>query len=381
MGHLLEGAVVDADHGGRRLSRVLYAARAVLSRFGMLAYARRVKNRVARYSRYVPGAQRIAYRLKLALEQANYAAVETVHDLPAIHHYWSNKYLLPRTTQFGFSSSDEFYADQLESSLVPAKISRFISIGAGNCDMEARVAGMLRSRGHSDFVIECLDINPAMLQRGKVHAAQCGVARQIAFIEGDFNDWEPAGAYDAVLAHQSLHHVLKLEHLFESVAAALGSNGRFISSDMIGRNGHLRWPEALEIVRELWSILPARYRYNRQLKRQEDVFLDWDYSVGGFEGVRAQDVLPLLVARFHFELFLPFGNVIDPFIDRSFGPNFDASSEWDRGFIDRVQARDEEALSSGRIKPTHMFAVMRNPGPWQSRFPGGLSPEKCLRLP
>ena len=381
MGHLLGSALVDTDHGGRRLSRVLGAARAVLSRLGLLPYARRVKNHIARYSRYIPGAQRAAYRCMVAIEQANYAAVETVHDLPAIYHYWSNKYLLPKVRAFGFSAGDDFYANQLELSLVPGKTSRFISIGAGNCDMEARVAGMLRSRGRSDFVIECLDINPAMLQRGKAHAEQRGVAQQMALIEGDFNDWKPRGAYDAVLAHHSLHHVLKLEHLFKSVAAAIGSNGRFISSDMIGRNGHLRWPEALEIVREFWSTLPAQYRYNRQLKRQEDVFLDWDCSVGGFEGVRAQDVLPLLVARFHFELFLPFGNVIDPFIDRSFGPNFDASSEWDRSFIDRVQARDEEALSSGRIKPTHMFAVMRNPGPWQSRFPGGLSPVKCLRMP
>jgi hypothetical protein len=203
----------------------------------------------------------------------------------------------------------------------------------------------------------------------------------MAFVEGDFNTWRPRGTYDAVIANQSLHHVVRLEHLFDAVAAAIGAEGRFITADMIGRNGHQRWPEALAIVRGLWRELPPAYRYNRQLARQEDEFLDWDCSGEGFEGVRAQDILPLLVQRFHFELFVPFANVIDPFIDRSFGPNFDRESERDRAFIDRVQAIDEQAMLEGRIKPTHMFAVLRNPGPWPRRFPPGLAPENCVRTP
>ncbi|MGQ0651648.1 MAG: class I SAM-dependent methyltransferase, partial [Betaproteobacteria bacterium] len=130
-----------------------------------------------------------------------------------------------------------------------------------------------------------------------------------------------------------------------------------------------------------WRELPPAHRYNVQLRRQEDEFLDWDCSADGFEGVRAQDILPLLLQRFHFELFVPFGNVIDPFIDRSFGPNFDRESERDRAFIDRVQAIDEQAMLEGCVKPTHMFAVLRNPGPWPRRHPAGLAPERCVRTP
>ena len=48
--------------------------------------------------------------------------------------------------------------------------------------------------------------------------------------------------------------------------------------------------------------------------------------MGSFEGIRAQDILPLLVERFTFDEFIGFGNVIDPFVDRSFGPNFDIAS-------------------------------------------------------
>jgi SAM-dependent methyltransferase len=199
--------------------------------------------------------------------------------------------------------------------------------------------------------------------------------------QGDFNTWRPALRYDAVIANQALHHVSALEHLYDAVAAALAPGGRFIVSDMIGRNGHQRWPEARAIVDQFWAELPPQYRYNRQLGRREDRFMDWDHSVAGFEGVRAQDVLPLLVERFHFEMFLPFANVIDPFVDRAFGYNFDPARDWDRAFIDRVHSRDEQEILSGRIKPTHMFAVLSLEEPKEKKYWAGLTPKACVRQP
>src|SRR5689334_1941502 len=108
---------------------------------------------------------------------------------------------------------------------------------------------------------------------------------------------------------------------------------------IIGRNGHLRWPEALEIIQEFWPYLPPSHRSNHQLQRYEAMFEDWDCSIEGFEGIRAQDILPLLSERFHFDWFIPYGNVIDPFVERGFGHNFDANVDWDRDFIDRVHQR------------------------------------------
>ncbi|HEX3633333.1 MAG TPA: class I SAM-dependent methyltransferase [Casimicrobiaceae bacterium] len=213
--------------------------------------------------------------------------------------------------------------------------------------------------GCHDFLIECLELNEHMLERGRQLALAEGLADKVVPLQADFNEWQPAGRYDGIIAHQSLHHAVALERLFDAVGTALAPHGRFIVSDMIGRNGHQRWPEALVVVREFWRELPSAYRYNRQLKRQEDEFLDWDCSTEGFEGIRAQDILPLLVERFGFDVFIGFANVIAPFVDRSFGPNFSNDVQWDREFIDRVHARDETEIEAGRIKPTQMFAVMR----------------------
>jgi hypothetical protein len=46
---------------------------------------------------------------------------------------------------------------------------------------------------------------------------------------------------------------------------------------------------------------------------------------------------------------------------------------------DRVHARDEEELAAGRIKPTHMFAVMRNIAVNARIFAGNLSPAQAIR--
>ena len=326
------------------------------------------------------------YEQRMASEVRTYEGQVNVHDLPEIFHYWSNRYLRPILEDFGFSHPEAFFEQQLAQAYDSAERSavapaRFVSVGSGNCDAEVRIATALVASGRPHFVLECLDINPAMLARGKALAEAAGVAAQLEPLQADFNAWSPARGYDAVLANQSLHHVVELEALFDAVVVAIGEQGRFITSDMIGRNGHARWPEALAIVQEFWSELPPSYRYNQQLRRQEDQFGNWDCSVEGFEGIRAQDILPLLVDRFGFRIFIGYANIIDPFVDRAFGHNFDAAGDWDRAFIDRIHARDEAELLAGRVKPTHMLAAMvadrtAVPATWRH-----LTPEFCVRRP
>jgi SAM-dependent methyltransferase len=324
------------------------------------------------------------YAVKLAQERDAYAEREVVHDLPPIYHYWSSTHLLPMMRAVDAVSVEGLFADAFETAYRERRHTgpaRFASIGAGNCDAEASLARELVRRGCDDFVIDCLDLNPAMLERGMAHAREAGVERRLQAVHTDFNSWKPTERYDGVLANQSLHHVLELENLCDAIHTALMPSGRFVTSDMIGRNGHMRWPEARRIVEEFWAELPESYRFHRLLNRQEAEFMDWDCSTEGFEGIRSQDVLPLLVERFNFETFLGFGNVIDVFIDRGFGPNFDPEGAWDRDFIDRVHARDVEGTLSGELKPTHVMGVMRTvpvegaPRVWQT-----LTPERCVRI-
>jgi SAM-dependent methyltransferase len=325
-----------------------------------------------------------SYDAKLEGEQRFFTDnINTFNDLPEIFSYWSNKFLRPKAESLGFVRPEDLFELSFERAYhaSPNAQRRFASIGAGICDTETSLAKALVAKGLTRFTIDCLDINEAMLTRGKQLAVEQGVGAQIMPLRGDFNHWQPKGRYDAILANQSLHHVTNLEGIFGSIDDSLEPWGLFVTSDMIGRNGHMRWPEALEIVNEFWRELPHEYRYNHARKTYDPVHENWDCSAVGFEGIRAQDILPLLVKMFDFDLFLGFGNLIFPFIDRVYGHNFDVKKQWDREFIDRVHQRDQQEMTVGRIKPTQMMAVMCSGRVGEHRYVDGMTPTFAIRDP
>jgi SAM-dependent methyltransferase len=324
------------------------------------------------------------YAARQTAELNQYKDQTEVHDLPPICFYWLNRYILPEMQQLGITSVDQFFASNLLKALdqsTTRQTRRFLSLGAGNCDTEIRLAQTLRASGATDFVIYCLDLNEDMLHRGRESAAQLNLTPHIHPLQADFNTWQPDLQYDAILANQALHHVVSLESLCKACRQALTPQGLFITSDMIGRNGHRRWPEALHHVGQFWNELPEPYRYNRQLRRQETTYPDWDCANEGFEAIRSQDILPLLLETFRFQFFYAFGNVTDPFIDRSFGPNFNAEAAWDRDFIDRVQACDHHEMAAGRLKPTHMLAVLSRDQSTDLLCLPNRTPESSVRHP
>lgn len=318
-------------------------------------------------------------RLKKELE--TFSENVNVHDLPDIFHYWSNKYLRHMLEEYGLSHPDDLFVNHMFDSVASCRVEKpfFVSIGSGNCDTEIKIAKRLQEKGLQNFCIECLDLNPNMLKRGRELALKEGVFENMSFIELDFNKWKADKEYTSVIANQSLHHINNLEGVLGQIKKSLHKNGAFITSDMIGRNGHQRWPEALIAVHGFWQELPEEYRYNHQLKRHEAVYENWDCSSEGFEGIRAQDILPLLVKNFNFELFIGFSNVVDIFIDRAFGHNFDVNKKWDTDFIDKIHQFDENSIRAGTLKPTHIMAVMKQQPVSHPKYSRNLSPEFCVR--
>lgn len=316
-------------------------------------------------------------------EVSRFELEEEVNDLPKIFHYWSNKYLVPKFKPHGFSNPDEFFLKYtVKCSKNKIDTVQILSIGSGNCDTEVRLAQQLKNFGIYNVQITCLDTNSTMLKRGKNLALEHEVATYFLFEQSDFNQWTPTKKYNLVVANQCLHHVVELEHLYDQINSALEPDGYFITSDIIGRNGHMRWPEALELLQQIWRKMPDRYKTNHALKRFEKKYINHDCSTVGFEGIRAQDVLPLLLERFDFELFIPFANLILNFIDRNFGPNFNPNNPEDLAFIDQIHQLDEKHIKEGTIKPTQMLAVMRKQANKKRKLETFLiSPTDAIRKP
>jgi hypothetical protein len=219
-----------------------------------------------------------------------------------------------------------------------------------------------------------------MLERAMVEARERGIEDRVVGIPTDLNTWRADAAADIYFANHSLHHVVALESLFAEVEASLNPAGVLLVNDMIGRNGHVRWPEAAEFVRRIWNVAPEGYRWNPFQKAADEVYPDIDCSNSGFEGIRAQDILPLLLEQFHPDVYVCFSNIVDPFVDRVYGPNFDATNPEDLAFIDAVGRLDDATIDLQLVTPTHLIGSFRI-RPVPCRYPRQRSPSRTVRLP
>ena len=330
----------------------------------------------------IPDSNDETYGTKISAELERYAEQEEVHDLPEIYHYWSARYWLPLLQEVGFDGLYEFLDQHVAEQCArrAPERARLVSLGAGNGDTELGIASRLRDRGIDNLELILLEMNPQMLKRAMVDASKLGLADRVVTRETDLNSWKADDNADVYLANHSLHHVVNLEDLFTEVQTSLDPEGVLLVNDMIGRNGHVRWPEAADLVRRIWDVAPENYRWNPFLQAVEDVYPDIDCSNSGFEGIRSQDILPLLLERFHPDVYVCFLNVADPFIDRVYGPNFDIDRPEDLAFIDALGRFDDAAIDLQLVTPTHLISSFRTQ-PVRCRYPRRRSPACTTRPP
>lgn len=321
-----------------------------------------------------------AYWLRGCVERIAFNRTPLIHDVPPIFHYWSNSYLRPQLEQIGFSSPDDFFFRTIAAhAAARGGRLRCLSIGAGRCETELALARRLRAQGLRDVVLVCTDINPQLLRAGERRAHAAGLAAGLAFEVADINRQQPGRRYDVVIASQCLHHFVALETILDNIHALLEEDGVFAISDVIGRNGHQLWPEALEEFLVFWRELASRQRYDRVLRRQCGEYLNYNHADVGFEGIRAQDILRLLVERFGFDVFAPYACITLALVERRFGANFDPADPVDRAIVDRLARRDQVLLDAGHLKPTRLIAALRKRPVAAARSTTRFSPADCIR--
>ncbi len=325
------------------------------------------------------------YDKRVKQQIAQFADLGALWRPGTIMQYWMRTHVVPRITEvFGRPNVFEVYVETFSECIRRAQSrgerARIVSIGSGDCQVEINIAKRLYAKGDKHFTLIATELSDIRLGRGRQAAEAAGVLQNFEFKVMDLNDFKFDGQYDSFMAHHILHHIVNLEGLFDNIRSAMRPNATFVTSDMIGRNGHKRWPETLEWIKALWPILPDHYRFNYQFNAKHQEYLDWDCSKSGFEGIRAQDILPLLIERFSFDDFVGYGGIVDPFVERGYGRNLDESREEDRAFIDLVEKLNQTLLETDRIKPTQMLAVMRLSGGAERSY-RGLTPERAVRVP
>lgn len=309
----------------------------------------------------------LSYQDRIASQIAQYAETVNMHDLPEIFHVWSNVHILPGLKEvFGTDSVNDFYARafiESRDATRPQKQfgrrvepGRILSIGCGDGGVEIAVSKILIEKGIKDFQFVCADLSPILLGHLKAAVVKEGLDRYFEPVESDLNQIAIPGHFDMIMANHSLHHIEGLEALFSYSHERLKDGGIFATSDMIGRNGHMRWPETESVVQAIWPLLKPEQRYQVQLQRLEERYINHDCSTEGFEGIRAQDILPLMIDKFHPYRFMACGGFIDLLVDRGYGHGFKRDDERDVALIEFLGNLNDMMLDSGMVKPTIMLA-------------------------
>lgn len=323
--------------------------------------------------------------LKRIKEQVRqYENTENMHaQLSDIFRYWQEKYFKPRFTDVcQVNNHLEFYWKPFAKRINETGCKNIISFGSGDAQVEIGVAKGLKKEGIDNFRFYCVELSPIQIQRSREFLKKEDLEENFVFIESDFNTWQSDGqVFSGAMCHHALHHVQDLEHLIGAIRDSLHPQGCFVSIDVIGRNGHMRWPEALEIIERIWRFLPEEKRHHHILNTLDQEYVNRDCSTEGFEGIRSQDILPILNQNFKFEKFLAFGNLIDVFTSRGFGPSFDANNDIDKAFIDFIQYLNDLLIDQGYLKPTRMCAVMVLDSDITPKTYKNWTPEFCLRKP
>lgn len=297
------------------------------------------------------------YQNKICEEIRNYQTCSNVHDLPECFHYVSNAYLKQLVqTSLGVPSFESLIVKYVNEILKSKKVDdlEIISFGSGNCDFEINLI-----KNHSiDCHLTCCEINPEMIKRGMSLAAESGVSDRVSFVETDINSMKLTKSYDIYIANHSLHHFVGLEHIFSEIHKSMTDSSYFLVHDMIGRNGHMFWNNTLDFCNRIWRMLPNELKYNHQLKQFVPKRVQWDCSLEGCEGIRAQDVLPLLDTTFSFHDFATFFSIANRFIDRDFGHNYDIKNPLHKALLDMIWQLDDYMCRNKLLRPTQMMASM-----------------------
>jgi SAM-dependent methyltransferase len=231
------------------------------------------------------------------------------------------------------------------------------------CSGEARIEeGLVRHTPPGSVHLTVCDLNPDLL---KTATRRLEPFCEVDGIVGDVNEIDLRGqSFDVALCVSGLHHVVELEHLFDQIAGAVGPDGEFWSiGETLGRNGGRMWPESYEVANAFFRRLPPKYRANRVLASAIDEELpDMDYSIGCFEGIRSEAIVPTIARHFEPLQVSRHNCIIWKLFSTAYADNYDTSLHEDLALIEEAVDLDV-GLTRNPVLGIELHGIFRRRAP------------------
>jgi len=278
------------------------------------------------------------------------------HDLPEIANWFHENILSPELFKHtGSKSFQDLVLQGIKESRKSNEEFVLVSLGAGHGQIETDLLRKVPylSPGKTHFyAIDLFSPNDTVERNidGEIY--------RLTRISQDLNKPMFPKNANMIIVHHALHHFVELEEIFKSIHEILHDNsGTLVIADMVGRNGHMRWLESFRAINRIWKALPEEKHFNNQLQRAWQNFENWDCSSEGFEGIRSEDIIKPLFEYFESKGSFFWGGILDPFIDRGFGDNFDSTSEKDIKIIRDIISIENKMKDSGYLTATQVIGT------------------------
>ncbi len=225
---------------------------------------------------------------------------------------------------------------------------RILSLGSGYCGHELAMAQRLKCA----YEITCTDINGALFTEARKRAQAGGLSLRFQVEDLNFIRIAP-GYYDMIFAHAVLHHVVNLEILFDQIARGLTDRGILHLVEVIGKNRRLLWEENERFANTVLDALPYELTGGAKLQASSEV--------EGMEGVRQEQILPILRERFE-PLYEYLHGAFMRYVctDERLSRHLDPDRELVRRYLDLLIDIDWSAIRNGILRPLEIWGVYRS---------------------
>ncbi|HMM36726.1 MAG TPA: class I SAM-dependent methyltransferase [Thermoanaerobaculia bacterium] len=238
-------------------------------------------------------------------------------------------------------------------------VARALTIGCGGGDLERGLATYGFAASHDAF-----DVAPGAIERARTAASEAGpgcVRDSVA----NGNDLKlEASADDVVFGVHSIHHIERLERLFEQIARSLKPDGLFFMNEFVGPT-RFQWSDRqLEVVNGLLRALPARYRRSTVGDGLKERFprptVAEMVASDPSEAVRSSEILALAEAHFELLEVRPYGGTILHLLLHDIAGNFSGSSPGGPELLEAIADLEWALVSSGDL-PSDFAVVVARP--------------------
>jgi len=213
--------------------------------------------------------------------------------------------------------------------------------------------------------IEVIDIAEGLLKKQEKNTLGRGV-KGIEYVRQDCNELNlEENAYDFIFAVGTVHHIEKLENLFDQINRGLKDNGLFMTREYVGPNRLQFTDMQLSIINEILAILPEKYRIQlggdiKNICERPDIneLIKTDPS----ESIRSQDILSAMKERLEIiNMVYTGGTILHPLL-HGIASNFEGDE--DAGAILRLLIFFEKYSIQNNILPSdYIFCMAKKKKP------------------